>query len=62
MRELKLKKLQPSYFGGKKAGKSEAPKQNEAPKTQAPKNEAPKVDTADVKPEQVANTKSNGKK
>jgi hypothetical protein len=61
MRELKLKKLQPSYFGGKKAGKSEAPK-NEAPKTQAPKNEAPKVNTADVKPEQVANPKSNGKK
>ena len=64
MREERLKKLQPSYFGGNKGAKNGAEK-NEAPKTQAPKNEAPKVDapkavTADVKPEQVA--KQNGKK
>ena len=54
MREERLKKLQPSYFGGNKGAK------NGAEKNEAPKVDAPKAVTADVKPEQVA--KQNGKK
>jgi hypothetical protein len=47
MRELRLRKLQPSYFG-------------EVEKKAEPKGNAPKPSTTDGKPEQVA--KQNGKK
>lgn len=60
MRALKLKKLQPSYFG--KTEKKVEPK-GDAGKKDESKGNAPKVVTADLKPEQVVkDVRGNGKK